>query len=273
MMLFFLRLLLWPPAFPGAPSGTKALIPLPGFHLRGRDEVRPCIHRLLGRKAVPAGRSCRGTSGRHDGLPQANAFLSQSVYLKASRDRGTGFDWLLIEARLLAPFDEESAGADGHKDLLVTAVLCGDKPLERLHPSLDHPLVFASPTGQDERLRQPRIGIRKALLKPLPGFGVAALVDIKQTIGERVANALDGPVAGEPVQIGLHAENAECPRARTAERECRRNRCLKQSSRRSPQSCILRLARAPFPRPTARGHGCLPNQRPQTICGRSRENS
>ena len=51
--------------------------------------------------------------------------LSEPVCLKTSRDGGTGFDGLLIEARFLRALGEASAGADGHKDLLVTAVLSG----------------------------------------------------------------------------------------------------------------------------------------------------
>ena len=62
-------------------------------------------------------------------LPQASALLRQPVYLKTGGDGGAGFDGLLIEARLLFAFGEESAGADGHKNLFVAAVLRGDKPL------------------------------------------------------------------------------------------------------------------------------------------------
>ena len=121
-------------------------------------------------------------------------------------------------------------------------MLSSYKPFERLDSRRDHLLVIAAPTGQDERLRQPRIRVRKTLLEPMPGLGVAALVNIQQAIGERVANALDGPVAGEPVEIGLQSENTECPCPRAAERQNRRHGSLKESSCRSPQSRILRLA-------------------------------
>ena len=70
---FFLRGSLSLPAFQGAPSGTKALIPLPDFHSRGRDEVHLCIRPLLHRKAAPADRFCQGTTGRHIGLPRSSA--------------------------------------------------------------------------------------------------------------------------------------------------------------------------------------------------------
>src|SRR5208283_911597 len=119
---------------------------------------------------------------------------------------------------------------DGHKDLRVTAMLSSDKPFEGLESRGDHLLVLATPTGQDERLRQPRIGVGKTRLEPAPGGGVAALVNIEQTIGERVARVLDGPVAGEPVKIGLQTENAECPGARAAEGQHCRHGSLKESS-------------------------------------------
>src|ERR1039458_5022832 len=76
----------------------------------------------------------------------------------------------------------------------------------------------------------------------MPLVGTAALVNIQQAIGERVASDLDGPVAREPVEIGLQSENAECPRARAAEFENRRHGSLKEPSCRSPHSRILRLA-------------------------------
>src|SRR5208282_1257730 len=89
----------------------------------------------------------------------------------------------------------------------------------------------------------------KTRLEPAPGGGVAALVNIEQTIGERVARVLDGPVAGEPVKIGLQTENAECPGARAAEGQHCRHGSLKESSCGSAQSCILRLAENPAQSP------------------------
>src|SRR5208337_3578948 len=159
--------------------------------------------------------------------------LSEPICLKTGRDGGTGFNGLLIEARFLRALGEASAGADRYKDLRVTAVLSGHKPFERLESRRDHFLVMAAPTGQDERLREPCIRVRKTLLEPTPGLGATALVDVEQTIGERVADALDGPIAGEPVEISLQTENTECPSARAAERQNRRHSSLKQSSCRS----------------------------------------
>ena len=169
-------------------------------------------------------------------------FVRQPVCLKASGDRGAGFDWLLIEAGSLRTLGECSTGANGHKNVAVTAVLDGYKPFERLDSRRDHSLVIAAPASQDKRLRQPRIGIRKALLKPMPGRGVTAFVDVQKAIGERVTNPLHRPVAGEPVQIGLQPEHTECPGARTAESQSCRNGGLKKPSCCSPQPGILRAA-------------------------------
>ena len=96
-------------------------------------------------------------------------------------------------------------------------MLSSYKPFERLDSRRDHLPVFAAAAGQDERLRQPRIRVRKTLFEPMPGFVVAAFVDIEEAIGECVANALDGAVARESVEIGLQSENAECPCARARE--------------------------------------------------------
>jgi len=44
-------------------------------------------------------------------------------------------------------------------------VLLGDKPFQGVHSHFDHSLVIASPSGENESLRQPRIGVRKTLLE------------------------------------------------------------------------------------------------------------
>src|SRR5208283_3496806 len=168
-------------------------------------------------------------------------FEGQLVGLKTSRDCGAGFDRLLIEAGLLRALGEASAGADGNEDLPVTAMLRRHKPFERLNSHRDHLLVLATAARQDKRLRQPSIRVGEALLEPMPGFRVTALVNIKQPIGERVARALHCPVTGEPVEIGLQTENTECPCARAREAQNGRHGGLKQSSCRSPQSGVLRL--------------------------------
>src|SRR5580698_5575956 len=88
------------------------------------------------------------------GFFQPATLLRQPVDLKTGRDRCACLQWLLIEARLLASFNKESVGPDRHEYLFVVAVLLGHKPLERIHSRLDHSLVIASPSSQDERLRQ-----------------------------------------------------------------------------------------------------------------------
>src|SRR5271157_2208773 len=133
------------------------------------------------------------------GFLKPKAFFRQPVYLKAGGDRCAGLHRLLIEARLIISFYKEPVGSDRHKDLLVVAMLLGNQPLERIHPNLDHSLVVASPPRQDERLRQPRIRIRKALFEPSPCRGLTALVNIKEPIRKCIACALNGSVSREPV--------------------------------------------------------------------------
>ena len=70
---------------------------------------------------------------------------------------------------------------------------------------------------------------------------MSALVNVEKAIGERVADALNGSVTGEPVQIGLHAKDAVCPGSRTGKRQRCRDRGLKEPPSRSSQSCILRM--------------------------------
>src|SRR5580692_11396108 len=81
----------------------------------------------------------------------------QSVGFEAGGYCGASFDGLLVEAGLLFTLSEKPVGADGYKGLFVTAMLGGDKPFERFNSSGDHFLVSTTPSGEDERLRQPGI--------------------------------------------------------------------------------------------------------------------
>src|ERR1035437_6405187 len=128
------------------------------------------------------------------------ALAGKPVDLQAGRNGCASLDRLLIEAGLLCALGKASAGTDRHKDVFVAAVLCGHKPFKSFDPCRDHPFVVTAPSGEDERLWQPCIRVRKTLLEPTPGLGVTAFVNVQQAIGERVANALNRPVAGEPVQ-------------------------------------------------------------------------
>src|ERR1039458_7456780 len=75
----------------------------------------------------------------------------QPAYLQASRNRSASLHWLLIEARLLTTLGKKSAGANGHKNLLVVPVLRRHQPFQRLHPGINHAAVIAAPSCQDER--------------------------------------------------------------------------------------------------------------------------
>ena len=44
---------------------------------------------------------------------------------------------------------------------------------------------------------------------------MAALINIQQPVGKRIASTLDGPVSREPIEISLHAQDRERPGART----------------------------------------------------------
>ena len=143
----------------------------PWFSFTRSGEARLCIRPSLHHRAAPRSFLPRNQP-KTRGLLQAIALSSVSRILETGRDRCAGFDGLLIETRLLFSFDEESAGADGHKYLRIAAMLRGDKPFKRFHPSFNHSLVFAAPSGQNERLRQSCIRVGKALLKPMPGLGV-----------------------------------------------------------------------------------------------------
>ena len=61
---------------------------------------------------------------------------------------------------------------------------------------------------------------------------MTALIYIEKPIGKCIAHPLNGPVPGEPVQVGLHSENTECPGTRTGEVECCRDSGLEESARR-----------------------------------------
>ena len=177
------------------------------------------------------------------GFVEPVSVVRQPICLKTGGDCRAGLDRLLIEACLFFALFVGSVGADGNKNLCVTAVLGSYKPFERLDSRRDHSLVIAAPSRKHQRLRQPRIRVRKTLLEPMPVIGVTAFVNVQQPIGKCVTDALDRSVAWEPVQIGLHAENTECPCARTTERQYRGHGCLKESSCRSPQSSVLRMAK------------------------------
>src|ERR1019366_590815 len=69
-----LRLAFLLSAFRGEPSGRKASIRLPDFHLRDLDEVRLDIHLWLRHTAEPGDRSCQETIGKQTMLRPANAF-------------------------------------------------------------------------------------------------------------------------------------------------------------------------------------------------------
>src|SRR5580658_9819151 len=69
----FLRLAFLYFAFRGEPSGTRALILLPGSHLHGPDEARLYSRQLLRRKVGSVDRSCRETNERRTTLLQAIA--------------------------------------------------------------------------------------------------------------------------------------------------------------------------------------------------------
>src|ERR1017187_9314920 len=98
------------------------------------------------------------------------AFLRQTVYFQTGRDGCACLHWLLIEARLFIPFNEESIGSDRHKYLLIVAVLLGNKPFQRVHSSFNHPMVVTPPSCKNKRLRKPCIRIGKTLFKPPPGI-------------------------------------------------------------------------------------------------------
>jgi hypothetical protein len=71
---------------------------------------------------------------------------------------------------------------------------------------------------------------------------VTALINIEKPIGKCIASALDISVTREPVQIGLHAQDAKRPGARTGERQRCRDCGFEESPRRSSQSRISRMA-------------------------------
>ena len=123
------------------------------------------------------------------------------VRLETGSDGRAGLDRLLIEARLLASLGIKTSGADGHEDMGIVAMLLGQQPAERLAPDLDHPLILAAPSGEQECLRQSRVGVSEALLKPLPGIASAAVINLQQAIREQIASALDHAVSGKPVEI------------------------------------------------------------------------
>src|SRR5271157_219762 len=85
------------------------------------------------------------------------AFLRQPVHLKTGRNGCACLHWLLIEARLSIPFNEESVGSYRYKNLLIVTVLLGNQPLQRVHSSLNHSLVVTPPSCKNKRLREPCI--------------------------------------------------------------------------------------------------------------------
>ena len=72
---------------------------------------------------------------------------------------------------------------------------------------------------------------------------MTALIDIQQSICERISNALDYPVSGKPVQIGLHAQHGERPCTRAGERQSGRKCGLEESACRASQPCVFRTAK------------------------------
>src|SRR5271156_6558187 len=71
--------------------------------------------------------------------------FSQSVCLQTCGNGCAGFDWLLIEASLLAVLCEKSPRSDRDEDIFFPSVLRRDKPSERLASCFDHSFVLAMP--------------------------------------------------------------------------------------------------------------------------------
>ena len=53
--------------------------------------------------------------------------------------------WLLVEAGFFTSFNIESIGSDRNEYILIAAVLFGNKPLQGIHSSFNHPMVVTSP--------------------------------------------------------------------------------------------------------------------------------
>ena len=142
-------------AFRAEPSGTKALIPLPGFHSRDPDEAHLCSRRSRRRRAELAGRSPQETSGRHDHASSSQRCCSwvSPIRLNTGRDRRASLHRLLIETSLFSAFGEESPGADRNEDTVIVLDAARRQATARdSHPTSIILLVSASPSCQNQRL-------------------------------------------------------------------------------------------------------------------------
>src|SRR5277367_880564 len=118
-------------------------------------------------------------------------------------------------------------------------MLFGSKPPQRFAAYLDNPLVATMPSCEQQRLRQSCIRVRETCFKPMPILRMSALIDIKQSIGQQIASTLDDPVAWKPVQVCLHTQERERPRAGAGKSGDGGKGLLKQPTCRAPEAWIL----------------------------------
>ena len=114
------------------PSGTKVLIPLPGFHSRDLDEVHLGSPRLLRRKAELADRSLQETSEKRTMPPQATASRSLTD-MPADTRRWWRRPRLVVDRSEPSrpPSRKNPLEPIGTKMSASSTMLLGDEPFER----------------------------------------------------------------------------------------------------------------------------------------------
>ena len=86
-----------------------------------------------------------------------------------------------------------------------------DQPAQGLEAEFQHRSVVQAASAENHRVRQLGVGIGNHFFEPLPIVGGGVGVALHEFRGERFANLVRAPVAAEPPQIFVNADERERP--------------------------------------------------------------
>ena len=163
--------------------------------------------------------------------------------LAAGGHHRLGLDRLLVKLRPKTVPPQEPAAAD-RREAAGRRCLPLGKPFEHGDTGVECLRLRCPAAGGNQRLARPGVLIGDHVLEPRPvGVGVA-LVEREQPVGERLPGGDGEPVALEPPEIFLEADDRQRPATRARGRKHRPHRGLEQPHREPPQPLLPRPADA-----------------------------
>ena len=135
------------------------------------------------------------------------------IRLDAGGNRHLRLNGLLVKDGAFIAARKESVRTDRAKRTGIRSLdFC--QPAQSFEAGLQHRCVVQAVSTENHRVWQLRVRIRNDFFKPVPLVGGGVVVALHEFRRERFADLVRAPVAAEPPQVFVNADERECPRAR-----------------------------------------------------------